>query len=216
MGIGLQGLVVLVLALSIKGVHDVLSSTLFPVWFPPAFAFGVAVILILVLGLVFTRQASSRTLSPRAELAVWALLALSFICTTSLHAFLPFRSDVMEFWRGWPEMRLNFLLAAGGFFTTLALAALHFSGRRRVSSIALVYLAILLLLPNDDCANPFNEWWIEHVGASPLMYIPNMIAVILASSALRGVRPRLSLWSLAGVCVATFLLGMSHRTGIVW
>jgi hypothetical protein len=35
----------------------------------------------------------------------------------------------------------------------------------------LLALSILLLIPNDKCANPQNWWWLNNVGASPMTYI---------------------------------------------
>jgi hypothetical protein len=77
-------------------------------------------------------------------------------------------------------------------------------------------LGLVLLVPNDDCPNPFNESWLGTVGASPLMFLPNVYASLFALSALLGYKPRLSALALAGTCVAVALLGIGHSLRIIW
>ncbi|HVR99947.1 MAG TPA: hypothetical protein VMW27_25200, partial [Thermoanaerobaculia bacterium] len=82
--------------------------------------------------------------------------------------------------------------------------------------LGLMALGFLLLVPNDDCANPFNERWIATVGASPLMFLPNLYAGLFALAALYGVRPKLNLLALVGTCVGVTLLGWGHMTRVIW
>lgn len=213
---GLRLLAVLVVGLCLKGVWDVTQTSVFPSWFPPAFGIGVAGILVLTVHAAFASSTVPIKPTRGVTMAAWGLLAFSFLCTTSLHSFFPFRVDVQDAWGDWPTLRLNLLLAAGGFLATAILTIVYARGSRDAACLFLVCLTPLLLLPNDDCLNPFNRWWIEHLGASPLMYVPNAIAVIIAVRILRGMGSRLQLVALAGVCLAALLLGISHRTGIVW
>jgi hypothetical protein len=77
-------------------------------------------------------------------------------------------------------------------------------------------LAILLLVPNDACRNPFNMWWLTTVGASPLMFVPNLFAIIFGTAALSGVHRRLNISALAGTGVAVTVLGLGHMFRVIW
>ena len=213
---GLTFLAVLVVGLSARCLWDVCRAERFPAWFAPAFSVAVVVGTFLVLLYALQKDEITSTVSRRVQVSTWALLALSFVCTTSLHSFFPFRPSVPDFWENYPGLRLNIVLAGAGFAIVLVLASLHALRSPRLANATLVLLAPLLLIPNDDCRNEFNIWWIDSIGASPLMYIPNVLAVMIASAILRGRDSRLGLWLLTGVCVAVFLLGMSHRLRIVW
>ncbi len=214
--LGTRFLAVLVVGLSLRGVWGVLRAEQFPAWFGPLFGLGSACILPLVVHSAFANYTPRSETARVTALLTWGMLALSFICTTSLHSFYPFRVGLLDVLDKRPTLQLNLLLAACGFSMTLALAGWDALGHRRQACFALVCCAPLLLLPNDDCANPFNAWWIDQIGASPLMYVPNVMAVILAVRVLRSERAGFQLWLLAGVCLSTLLLGMSHRTGLVW
>jgi len=54
--------------------------------------------------------------------------------------------------------------------TTLLIVAWSKNMDRFAVRYVLMFLAALLLLPNDKCANPPNWWWINNVNASPLTY----------------------------------------------
>lgn len=189
----------------------------FPAWFAPLFAVGVAALAVPVAYLALRRPPTEPEVSRRIAVATWILLVSSFWCTSAVHGFAPFRPDVAQIWEGWPSLRLNLALAAGGLVITAALAVLDLAARRRTVAVAILSVgSFVLLLPNDDCANPFNEWWIEACGASPLMFVPNLIAIVIGCAVLRGVRPLAGVLLLAATCLATLLLGLGHRTGLIW
>ncbi len=55
---------------------------------------------------------------------------------------------------------------------------------RKETHYVLLALSILLLIPNDKCANPQNWWWLNKVGASPMTYIaPVNILLCLTTKA---------------------------------
>lgn len=192
----------------------------FPSWFVPAFVAGTAVLAlaagIATLGVWRVRR-SARPAGGRLAALVWTLLPLSFVCTSTVHQLYPFRLSAPEaFHEVGPVLGFNLALTGIGFLAAAALAVLYRSGRWEEALLGLMALGFLLLMPNDDCPNPFNETWIATVGASPLMFLPNLYAGLFGTAALVGFRPRWSALALAGTCVAVALLGIGHSARIIW
>ena len=82
--------------------------------------------------------------------------------------------------------------------------------------MALLCLAVPLLIPNDACGNAFNRWWLAKVGASPLMFVPNLFAIVFATSALMGVHRRVNLLAVLAVGLSVGLLGLGHMWRLIW
>jgi len=210
-----------VCSLSIKAIYDIVNFNIFPGWFVPGFSLAVLVLNALCLYFVFQMwkiEDHSRLLSGKQSAFLWILIPLSFICTTSVHGFYPFRSD------GWdaflwfePVMKINYAIAFLGVVTSIALAGIYvFSRMKTTAVIGLLVMALLTLIPNDNCYNPFNYWWIEKIGASSLMYAPNMYATLFVTSGLHGIRPKSAAFLTLGICVGSLILGIGHRLGIIW
>lgn len=192
----------------------------FPSWFVPSFTAGVILLVLAVgwitLGVWRGRHTARPAGGPLAAL-VWILLPLSFVCTSTVHQLYPFRPSLPAALRqAGPVLGFNLVLTGLGFLAVLVLAVFYRSGRRDAALFGLMILGFLLLVPNDDCPNPFNERWLATVGASPLMFLPNVYASLFALGALLGYKPRLSALALAGTCVAVALLGIGHSLGIIW
>lgn len=191
----------------------------FPVWFVPAFVAGTA-LLALAAGMATLGVWRARRSAPaggRLAAIVWALLPLSFVCTSTVHQLYPFRLSAPQAFREvGPVLGFNLALTGIGFLAALALAVLYRSGRREQALLGLMALGFVLLVPNDNCPNPFNETWIAAVGASPLMFLPNLYASLFGLGALLGYRPRWSALALAGTCVAVALLGIGHSAKVIW
>jgi hypothetical protein len=207
--------------LSLKTGFDLLRrGDQFPSWFVPAFVAGLAVLIAysgLVCCQIWRVRESAQPAAGTLGTAVWILLPLSFVCTSAVHQFYPFRLSVAAIWGGIdPVLRFNLGLTAFGFLAAAALAVLYRSDRRETALAGLLILDLLLLVPNDACANPFNTWWIAAVGASPLMFLPNLYASLFAVAALLGVRPRWNLAALAAACAGVLLLGLGHMTRLIW
>lgn len=207
--------------LSMKTAWDlVYREQSFPSWFVPAFVAGVILLVAEAGWVTLGIWQSRRTAQPGGErLAgiVWVLLPVSFVCTSTVHQLYPFRLSLPEAFQAvGPVMRLNLVLTGLGFLAMLVLGLLYRSGRRNAVLFGLMLLGFLLLVPNDDCPNPFNERWLATVGASPLMFLPNVYASLFALGALLGVRTRLSALALGGTCVAVVLLGIGHSLRILW
>ena len=191
----------------------------FPSWFVPAFVAGTTV-LVIAAGMATLGVWRGRRSAPaggRLAALVWTLLPLSFVCTSTVHQLYPFRLSAPQAFREvGPVLGFNLVLTGVGFLAAAALAALYRSGRREGALLGLMALGFVLLVPNDDCPNPFNETWIATVGASPLMFLPNLYASLFGLGALLGYRPRWSALALAGTCVAVALLGLGHSAKIIW
>jgi hypothetical protein len=208
--------------LSVKAVYDIANFNIFPVWFVPGFS--LAVLGLNALGLYFVFQVwkitdnRSHLLSGKRSAVLWLLIPLSFICTTSVHGFYPFRSTGWDafLWFG-PVMKINYAIAFLGVVISTALAGLYIGSRTKTAAVTgLLVMALLTLIPNDNCYNPFNYWWIEKIGASPLMYAPNLYATLFVASGLHGIRPKSTVILTLGICVGSLILGLGHQLGIIW
>lgn len=208
--------------LSIKAAYDLAKySDLFPIWFVPGFALGI--IILLGLSCYFVFQASKTGLHPDRlsrgqSVFLWAAMAISFLCTTSVHGFYPFHPNTLSILPYQDSiMKTNYVLAVAGFTACILLASLYTMSQMKLPAMTgLMLVALILLVPNDNCSNPFNYWWIDTIGASPLMYVPNMYAALFAVCGLNGIHPKVVSLILPGVCVASLALGLGHQFGIIW
>lgn len=208
--------------LSIKAAYDLSKdSEIFPIWFVPSFILTIIMLIAFSLYFMFqvwkTESNIQRTTS-RQSAYLWVLMILSFFCTTAVHGFYPFQRDVLSTLPSVDSvMKINYAVAITGLIGCTAFAILYFSvGKKPLALIGLLLIALITLIPNDNCANPFNYWWIKTVGASPLMYVPNMYAALFVACGLYGVHPRSAGFITACICVGSLLLGVGHQLGIIW
>jgi len=194
----------------------------FPSWFGPVFL--IAMLLLLSIISLYIRQVtqvySVRSPEKKATICIWILLVTSVICSSALHKFYPFRLGVITYWPRIPPhlamLKYNFILTAGCLLSMLLLFANHCLGHRRTAMLGLLILSAIMLVPNDNCGNDFNRPWLQGIGASPLMFMPNSIVVLIGYCGLYGVWPWFGtiLMLLINLCV--FLLGLGHLTKVVW
>jgi len=192
----------------------------FPAWFGPVFLADIAVFLFIItayfLQTLRPTAAAENRRRGRAGL-IWALLVGSVICTSALHQFYPFRLDVATVWQSAPTiLRFNFILTVGSLCITIAAAVVYFRAHHRLAVSSLLILSAIMLLPNDACGNEFNLPWIGWIGASPLMFLPNSVVLLIGYCALHGVWPRASLLAMSLINATVLLLGFGHITGVVW
>ena len=151
---------------------------------------------------------------------IWVLLVLSVICTSALHQFAPFRLDAIMMWPEIPPhlniLKYNFILTAGSLLVVLILAVFYWLGRKSQAVTGLVILAIIMLVPNDNCPNDFNLPWMQWIGASPLMFMPNSVVLLIGYLGLHGIWPRIGILLMAGINVSVLLLGLGHLTRLIW
>lgn len=209
-------------ALSIKAAYDLTQySDIFLVWFVPGFI--LAIIGLITLGLYFVLQTLkidgyAPLLAGKPASFLWAPMLLSFLCTTSVHGFYPFHAKVFLTLPAIDSvMKINYALGIVGFLAACALAFVYVFGQmKQPAMLGLMLISLFLLIPNDSCANPFNYWWIETIGASPLMYVPNMYAALFVTCGLHGIHPRAVGFLTTCICIGSLLLGIGHQLGIIW
>lgn len=224
----LRTLVLLLLALNclisaITGLNFLNARENFPSWFWPVFLLGIVLLICIICFYIWqlprTLELNKRPTRYEAGL-IWLLLVLSVICTSALHQFAPFRPDVIMFWPEIPAqfnlLKYNFILTAGSFLIIVVLAVLYSLNRRSQAVTGLVILAGIMLVPNDNCPNDFNLPWIQWVGASPLMFMPNSIVLLIGYCGLHGIWPRVGILLIAGINAGVFLVGLGHLTRVIW
>lgn len=219
------GLAIVVFAaaalLSIKTAADLIPQReAFPSWFVPIFVAGLACLVLCAAWVTSGIWRARRYARPAAGAlggTVWLLLALSFVATSTVHQLHPFRTLSSEdFLQLDPVLRFNLILTGAGFVAAAGLGVLYQGGRGAAALIGLFLLGLLLLVPNDACANPFNTRWIARVGASPLMFVPNLYASLFGAGVLLRVHPRWNFFCLMAACTGVALLGLGHSTRVLW
>jgi len=195
----------------------------FPSWFGPVFLVAIGLFICIICFYIWQLPRTLELVKPPAGYQaslIWVLLVLSVICTSALHQFAPFRPDAIMMWPEIPPhlniLKYNFILTAGSLFVVLVLAVMYWLGRKSQAVTGLVILAAIMLVPNDNCPNDFNLPWIQWVGGSPLMFMPNSVVLLIGYLGLHGIWPRVGILLMAGINVCVFLLGLGHLTRLIW
>jgi len=224
----LRGSVLLFLALNllisaITGLNFLSARENFPSWFGPVFLLAIGLLICIICFYIWQLPRTLELVKPPTRYQaglIWLLLVLSVICTSALHQFAPFRPDAIMFWPQIPPeynlIKYNFILTAGSLLVLLVLTVLYSLGRRTKAVTGLVILAAIMLVPNDNCPNDFNLPWIQWAGASPLMFMPNSVVILIGYCGLHGIWPRVGILLMAGINACVFLLGLGHLTRFIW
>ena len=224
----LRGTVVLFLSLNllisaIAGLNFLSARENFPSWFVPVFLLVMVLLICIICFYIWQLPRTLEFVKPPTGYQIgfiWLLLVLSVICTSALHKFFPFRPDVITYWPKIPArlniLKYNFILTAVSLLVILVLAVLYSLGRRSQAVTGLVILAAIMLVPNDNCGNSFNQPWIQWMGASPLMFMPNSVVILIGHCGLHGIWPRVSILLMAVINVCVFALGLGHLSGVIW
>jgi hypothetical protein len=219
---GIQTCVIAVL------VRDLLQSAdSFPVWFTPILLLA-CVLMLAVIGSYGKSVFCDWNETAFSELWISRFIAfgiaLAILASTALHSFYPFRTDTFQQIASipltvigpGPRLKFNFLFGAICFAISLILVALQIAGKQNAVSFGFIFLAGLLLFPNDNCENNFNRTWNQWIGASPLMFLPASVAALVGVAGMRGFFPRWSLFFVLCVAGMMLLLGLSHMYKISW
>jgi hypothetical protein len=199
------------------------ASEHFPSWFGPVFLVAVGLLICIICFYIWQLPRTLAFVKPpnRDQKAlIWLLLVFSVPCTSALHQFAPFHVDAIMSWFEISArinlIKYNYVLTAGSLLVILILTILYCTGRRTQAVTGLVILAGIMLVPNDNCGNPFNLPWMKWIGASPLMFMPNSVVLLIGYLGLHGIRPLISILLMAAINICVFLLGLGHLTKIVW
>ncbi len=195
----------------------------FPSWFGPVFLVAIGLFICIICFYIWQLPRTLELVKPPAgyqATLIWVLLVLSVICTSALHQFAPFRPDAILIWPEIPPhlniLKYNFILTAGSLFVVLVLAVMYWLGRKIQAVTGLVILAIIMLVPNDNCPNDFNLPWMKLIGASPLMFMPNSVVLLIGYLGLHGIWPRVGILLMAGINAGVLLLGLGHLRRLIW
>jgi hypothetical protein len=209
-------------ALSIKAAYDISEhAEIFPAWFMPGFTLSISALIALSLYfLLQTRKTESHLsrLTRKQSAFLWIAMMLSFICTASVHGFYPFHRNVLLILPAVDSvMKINYAIGLIGFLACAVFAGMYLFGHAKAPAIVgLLSISLMMLIPNDNCRNPFNYWWIDTIGASPLMYVPNLYAALFVTCGLYGTRPKSAGVVVTAICLGSLLLGLGHQLGIIW
>ncbi len=224
----LRGLVLFLLGMNwiiaaIAGFTFLSVRSGFPSWFAPVFILAVVSLLAVIsfyLWQVFRGKEPPKQVGSPPIRSLWLLLVLSVVCTSALHKFFPLRPDTITRWpdirASSPILQYNFVLTACSLLAILALGLVYSLDHKRPALIGLLVVAAVMLIPNDDCGNDFNRPWLQWIGASPLMFMPNSVVVLIGYCGLHGIRPRVGVLLMAGINAGVLLLGLGHLTRVVW
>lgn len=204
----------------ITGLSIMGSQLYFPLWFRLLFFTGTTIFcVLLILNLfLYWRPTILRKfeLSTHATI-IWFSLWISFIAAASLHQFHLFNLSkiVIDIQKRDGEFlsRINTLLNLLGL---LAIPIIYFLRNRVNIFIALLALSTALLIPNDNCANPFNSLWLNHGVLSPMMFIPNVAVILFSIPMLKYRSNMISILVILVATACTFLLGLGHITRFLW
>ena len=199
------------------------SRAAFPPWFCPvalmSFAAGFGMIAAYI-WMIHHANIARPPAGRKQAIGLWTLLVLSVICTSSLHGFAPFRPHIFSEYSQLPKslrfIGFNFILTGCSLLAIVSLAVCFFRGHPRGALAGLVVLAGAMLIPNDDCPNPFNAPWLGWLGASPLMFLANAVVLLIGYCGLNGLRPGLSALLMGTIDCWVLLLGLGHRSHLIW
>jgi len=199
------------------------SRSHFPPWFCPIALAGLAFLLATITSYSWTIHRVHMPLHPPGTpeaVLLWALVILSVICTSSMHGFAPFHPHILAEYSQLPSslrfIGYNFILTGCSLLAVVTFRVFYFRGQQQLALTALVVLAGVMLIPNDDCPNDFNLPWIGWLGASPLMFLFNAVVLLIGYCGLSGLRPRVSAVLMGLINGGVLFVGLGHQTGLIW
>lgn len=177
----------------------------------------VATFLSFVLYLSTDNGPNASTGSIYKDSALCILFSLTFVATSSVHQIRPFLFPWIGLWRDFTFIDVvGFIITWIGFLGGLVAAWLVTRGRRQNAMIVVGIIGWLCLIPADHCFNEFNYAWLARLGASPLMFLPNLFATGSVVAGLQGHRASLQILVLVMLSLGALFLGMGHYLRFIW
>ncbi len=200
----------------IKALYDIATANKiwpkfsFPVFFIPLFILGAVASIVLsvfCLKQIWQHKDQLKLLSGKWTLFIWLAIPISVICTSPVC----YRGTIFI-----APYLTSAVIRLGLLFMPILAGLLYFKGKKEVSILILLISSFLLLIPNDKCYNPFNYWWIDNVGASPLTYLPTMLVILFGITGLYGKNKYLIITIVYGLSVAALFIAIGHRVRLLW
>ncbi len=182
----------------------------FPVFFIPLFVFGALVNLSLsaycLRDLFKTKIDLTQVRNIWTDL-IWISIPLSVICVSPVcYQGTIFIAPYLT----------STIIRIGLLAVPIIAFLFYFKDKKEIGIFILLCSGILLLVPNDKCYNPFNYWWIDKIGASPLTYLPTMFVILFGVTGLYGKKQKLILTIVLGLCIGALFISFGHRIRLLW
>ncbi|MFY0604778.1 MAG: hypothetical protein JXQ93_12640 [Flavobacteriaceae bacterium] len=188
---------------------NIRPSFSFPKFFNMLFVFGA--IATVVLSGVYIRgilkPSRKEPISGKWVFILWLAIPLSVICVSPVC----YRENI--FIAAYP---VSAVIRIGLLVLPIIAAMMYYNNKKQLAIFLLLAMSFLLLIPNDKCMNPFNYWWIQKVGASPLTYLPTMFVILFTISGLYGKNKYLTTIIVYGLCAGALFLALGHRIRLLW
>ncbi len=209
--------------------HSLSASMFFPSWFTPLYVLASLLLSATALSYAYGLRKSLVQSPVGHKTPVRSILIgmpLLIVASSSLHQFYPFRFDAIQRVEGipfcvlgdssCPRITFNFFFTGIAFSLLALFGSMYIAGIKQLTMFGYAIVSLLLLIPNDNCQNPFNDPWNELLGASPLMFLPASVGVAIGVCGLAGVYPKFSVAIIYAISLALFVLGMGHLFKVVW
>lgn len=195
--------------IDISNFSDIRPSFSFPKFFVVLFFIGAASMLSLsfvyIRGLL--KHPVAQPISGIWALILWLSIPISVICVS------PVCYDGNIFIAAYPT---SAVLRIGLLVMPIIAGMLYYNNKKEIAIFLILIMSFLLLIPNDKCRNPFNYWWIQKVGASPLTYLPTMFVSLFVVCGLYGRNKYLTALIVYGLCASALFLALGHRMRFLW
>jgi hypothetical protein len=200
----------------IKALMDIAFATKvfphfsFPGFFIPLFILGAIFSILLSMSSMRTIFPGNRFIEPVSGIKtifIWLAIPLSVICTSPVCYsrnifFAPYLTSTV--------------IRQGLLCFPIIAAVIYYFYKKEAAILLLLVLCFLLLVPNDKCYNPFNYWWIDHIGASPLTYLPTMLVMLFGITGLYGNNKYLTIVIQYSLCLGALFIAVGHRIHLLW
>lgn len=200
----------------IKALYDISTFYIvrpkfaFPSFFIPLFILGAITTIVMTVVCLKDIRKSKNDINPTSGLwmlLIWFAIPISVICISPVC----YRGTIFI-----APYLTSAIIRIGLLVVPLIAGLLYFNSKKEIAILILLTSSFLLLIPNDKCYNPFNFWWIDNIGASPLTYLPTMLVILFGITGLYGKNKYLIITILYGLSAAALFIAIGHRIKLLW